>query len=867
MYRYLSEFFYEEKPSRTLNKLDKSLVFLVNAQFLLQNIKLLWSPTLPIEYWESYLKLWEVMGYPSIDTLAGALKSSFILLILSISSLSIIILLFILHLFLSVYEKSTPTILIKISNLLIFMICDIYFIPFTIVLMLLFKYSTIDTNYIEEYSNQPSSESLQLGVLGQVVSLMFLVLMLSLSLIYECCKYEIRHSLTDKSVEAKSFSYLGVWVKIVYFLNCILFCTVSVYFYFYYLVWIAVVHGFIWYFYIRRLIYYSKFMNVIKVTLHFEVFFVSVFFMTGYLINNSSVIIALTVFMQPFIFMTSRLIIEYRLLKIKTLKKKIESKFHMFELSARQRLLSSENPKQLMKYMNLNYSKTQKNISFIIQAYYCSDILKNSALGSIKLSRIKSKSLSFFSGFQVYKCYKVLEAINLKTSEGFRLCFYLLMIDKILTQEKKLCKNLLGLWNKILDKKCDFDSLNKFLNNSVDLVKDIKAKYEENLAKHPLSQQMNEMYGSILIEMFGEPELGQSYLEASRSKINKKDTTKKKELFSDKDACIMIISGDEETLGKVVYMSLSMCILLGISAEDSKDYNLSDFIPKPYNQIHNQYLYGYIEHGLSQFIFNNIESCLKDKDDFLVKCILNVECVGYNLKPNFIAFVEPVNKWSAAIALVDHKGFISSHSRDFPASIGQQKYKLENFNLSEFFSKETLEVCKPDKFVFSRIYSFDQQRYVDICIYNKEIKTISKNLNFFHFVYKTPELKILQKVKGESEFIQINGPNKIFLAEEANYFEEKMDNRVNYLDEEFKAKEPEDMKFKDYKTDKKKLGNRNGDSQNLLVLEKTADVKSNSNSQPSSSNNMTLLIKKEFNQAEKSLNLLKFIGFCLVIFN
>jgi hypothetical protein len=234
-------------------------------------------------------------------------------------------------------------------------------------------------------------------------------------------------------------------------------------------------------------------------------------------------------------------------------------------------------------------------------------------------------------------------------------------------------------------------------------MKDIKIKYEENLANHPLSQQMNEMFGTILIEILGEPELGQTYLELSRSKIKKKDTDKRKELFSNKDSCIMIISGKEETLGTVVYMSLSMCEFLGIPSEDSKDYNLSDFIPKPYDYNHNRLLYGYIEHGLSQYLFDGIEICLRDREGFLVETILNVECVGYDLKSNFIVVVEPLDKSEGAIALAGRDGVIHMHSKNFPKSIGQNKYKLETSNLSEFFSKEILEACEAGKLVFSKI--------------------------------------------------------------------------------------------------------------------------------------------------------------------
>jgi hypothetical protein len=483
-YKILYGLFYQEKHFTPLNNVDKAMTVLLSTQLLLQNLRLLWNSKIPIHLWESYLPFWNAIAYPCIDSLAATLNSMFIFLVVVLCGLTIIVLLIVLHVFFSILGKVTPMFLIKIQKFLIFLICDTFFIPCTTVLVIFFKYSTVNMSYMEEYSNSPSSGSFQLGITGQVLSSIFLALILSISIINECCKSEIRHSLTEKSLHAKSFYYLGAYIKIVYFIQCLSFCSIQINFYFYYLVSVLIGYFSIVYLYIYRLPYYSNFMNLIKVTLHFEVFCVIVFLIVGYSNNNATVVIVLTVFMQPFIVIASKLVIDYRISKIKILKKEIKSSFNQFEISARNRLLSPENSDELMKYINKNYSITKNELLFVIQAYYCADILKNSALGSIKLSKVNTKSLNFFSGFQVYKCYKILEEINIKASEGFKLCLYLLNIDKILTQEKKLCKNLQRLWNKVLDPKYDLDSLTKFLNKSAFLIKDIQIKYLENLANH-----------------------------------------------------------------------------------------------------------------------------------------------------------------------------------------------------------------------------------------------------------------------------------------------------------------------------------------------------------------------------------------------
>jgi hypothetical protein len=107
-YKILLSLFYQEKPSRPLSSLDKTVAFLISLQFLLQNLNFIWIPTLNISYWESYLEFWVILAYPSIDIIAANLNSLFVFLVMVISGLGIIVILLTIHIFLLVYEKTTP---------------------------------------------------------------------------------------------------------------------------------------------------------------------------------------------------------------------------------------------------------------------------------------------------------------------------------------------------------------------------------------------------------------------------------------------------------------------------------------------------------------------------------------------------------------------------------------------------------------------------------------------------------------------------------------------------------------------------------------------------------------------------------------
>jgi hypothetical protein len=144
----------------------------------------------------------------------------------------------------------------------------------------------------------------------------------------------------------------------------------------------------------------------------------------------------------------------------------------------------------------------------------------------------------------------------------------------------------------------------------------------------------------------------------------------------------------------------------------------------------------------------------------------------------------------------------------------------------------------------------------------------------------------------KNECIEINPESKNFLVKELDNFNfkaEKTTNRLNnenYSIEESKDIEVENLELgldiKISEIDSKNaikhslINNQNQPNKtifqdnnspkksSLLGFEETAIIKSASNS---STSYMTLLIRKEFNQAEKSLKFLKIIGFFSVIFN
>ena len=74
------------------------------------------------------------------------------------------------------------------------------------------KYSSVSSEYIQEYSSIPSS-NLNFGLIGQGLSLFGLGILILLTVFYEACSYEIRHSMLEFKSDSRASHKACVIVK------------------------------------------------------------------------------------------------------------------------------------------------------------------------------------------------------------------------------------------------------------------------------------------------------------------------------------------------------------------------------------------------------------------------------------------------------------------------------------------------------------------------------------------------------------------------------------------------------------------------------------------------------------------------------
>ena len=533
-----------------------------------------------------------------------------------------------------------------------FVTCELFFIPISIILLLLFKYSDNTAGYIREYSNYPSSLQLNNGLKGRMIAGIFLVLHLALTLAYKGFHFEIRHSKAKNTFKAMSMPDVDIKTVLITFFHCVCFISIQQSYNLYYPYVNLFTYGYCAWSYVYYLPFYIDFMNFVKAFLYFDCFCITLFFMTASYFNDAAIAQLLSIVFQPIIFIIVKNSIQFRKFKIKATDCYLTSDLSLFELSARESLKIDANPSLLLKQMYDNYFIKQNKLIFVYQANYCADVLNNSHLALVKASQAHYEGFSIFTNFQVYKCQKNLEKFNMKNSPGIRMFLYLRDLNNLLKEDKSLCKFLLIFFNQILTNSSNNANINNSVKVSGNLIKKIKTNYEYCLKKYPNSEIINEMYGSMLSKVLFDQEKGVNHLLRSATCSKTLTGNKETNIFLKKKLYYMVISGNKGQTGKILSASSNLKTLLGISFDEERSYFLHEFIPKPYNFNHDLNLSRFIYNALDTQIVSSFPLFIGNSEGYLIECVIHTESVGFESSVMFIVIFDILQNLNREAAII-----------------------------------------------------------------------------------------------------------------------------------------------------------------------------------------------------------------------
>jgi hypothetical protein len=668
-----------------------------NFIILAQNTRFFWYPDMPISNFQSYVKVWKAIGCSSPDLLAAALGTyqSF-----SISIIVIIYTPFVLvalSCVLVFFKKTVPYTLAKIIRILLFIVCDLCFIPIILDSFVILKYSTTHNDNMSEYGSDVQSNQADFGVFGQLIGLLNLGVFLLMSAFYEACSVDVRPSLSKNCISIKANTSITIMRKVNYLINAGFFVSIQSSYYSSYLVGAMFMYGGYTLLTLMYLPYYSFISNFLEVFTHFDCFCIIIFFYVGVITDNAYTIVLLALLMQIPILSMVYGILKYRISKIQSISISKTYNYAKFEQSAREVLVNGNLKKDFIKIINKNYKIYKNKLNKISQAYYCNDILNSCALGLVKIHSIDHKGFNILVNFQVFKCKKVLIQLCRTSSEGFKFLQHFTDFEKIKKQEKYLCERYNTFLNEVLEN----DRVLSRLKNHIDIItshiKLIEENYVSLLSRFSGSAEAKEMFGSFLLNIIRENERAQVYLAKSNSKYKRSlgSSSKNSLVFTD-SRCFLVISGNSDTVGKFLYSNMNLLSFLGIPPEAFNDYALSNFIPNYLKKGHDGYLLKFVDQSTDTIVYEDKKTFFINTEGFLLECLVNAECIANENSVYFVCSIDPVSSHGVEIAIINEEGNIYAHSKQFTEVLETDKKYIQDRYIQEFIpgfdiSKLTLD--------------------------------------------------------------------------------------------------------------------------------------------------------------------------------
>lgn len=777
IYRIMHTIFKEDSSSLPSVRAQKVYIAINSVQIIGQYINFLWAPSMPLHHWSSFTKFWLYISLTSIDNLAAEFNFLFGLLILTISLISFSSIMLVFMFLAECNQRKLPLWMKKTTKITMTFTCEIYFIPCCNVLFLLSKYSLLPDTPISEYLKTQTLTYFHLGLGGKLLSIIFLILHLALTIIREAFALEPKHSLTNIDLSAKISAKIDLQAKILSFVASGLFIYAQIDSYLAILVFSIIIYGYLTMKYLFGQPYYANYLNVFKVLMYFEGFCVGIFFVVGLYLNSATGVIVLTVFVQPGIMVFSKASVLYRLKRIRN---PVEEVFkENFELAAREWFRNPSKAKKVIKYTNIYYEVFKDKMILVCQANYCADILNNSAVAAIKICQTDFQGFNVITNYQVYNLQEKYKNENLMSSEGVKLCIFLLKFDIAKYEEKCFCLLYEKLINNLIRKKVHISTLRKLLKNFDQSLHKLTSDYKGLVEQFPNSRIINKVFTSFLVEIANNPEMAGTYL--NKIKLN---TTKKRtnevgmDFFSDPNSLVMVVSGNKYTIGKVLYISPNLCNYLEIPNEEFKDHWLSDFIPRSFSDFHNEKLYTFVKESLNQYALKSASLLLASSKGFLLESYIYTECVGFDSSVNFVIVVDPVNKNKIELALLDDDNCILQHSKKFPSCFGLSWYKIDNTLFSDYVSESDYRTLITEKmFFFSKSQQLDKKTS-DTLIILENLQVFSKTLKIVKIIKNNSEklkkIKDLNPTFGNQDLeIASNNTTSTFKMREKIVAEEK----------------------------------------------------------------------------------------------
>ena len=822
----IEEIFSNKYVSQHSNKRVIISQIIINIIILSQQIQLFWYPAMQMNDWNKYQSFWNAISLFSLDIVAINIGfiNEFIIFVIAFILVSSVY--FALIIVLIYFKRKISAIYIYAIRLFLALISEVFFITYINILFAIIKYSFLQYTIVEEYSLS-NQTVFDIGIAGGCAGIILLILINILAFVFNAGSWEIKQTADGIISTAKSNPRINQISTIVHFINSFMFFTIGYNYYRPYLLILLLLYGYIVASYVWNLPFYSYYLNLIKIFFHLECVLVIIVFLIGSQLNNASIPFLIILIMQVVLLILTDLLLKHRISKINTNLDLSFLKFEKYELLIRRFLKSGELKENLLVKLNENFKYDKNSLNRVVSAYYCNDVLQNYKLAFNQIVGVKYDRVNILLNYQIYKCRKIMMNICKKLSEGHRIHQFFIDFEKVKLEDYHFCEIYLKFSEEIISPLPKLSRLKGIINKLAKKKKSLIDLYTSILSKFPNSEEVNYLYGSLLLDILYDIDKGQWYL----SKIIKVKKTKSviQNLDSLNDQPMFIFSGNPQTIGKILHANTNFLTFTSLPVEEIQTCSFFNFLPNLYLKEHENILLTFIENCTETVVYGLLPLFLLNYQGFLCECFISIECVGNNESVNFLCKADPIHSANREVAVIDNDGIISAHSENFLKIFGVNQNHGENMSIQYFIPD-----IKVSKLKLDMIYEFNlennspQQE-------DKTIKVILKCCTFHKItvraLFLTQDIDQIDTWNKPEEFY-VNKWNKYNIEEltENKLEEEKKIMKEISITEEAKTKLKKNNEKNFANLDIGKLNKKNGiqnsetHSNSTMVLDKSEAI-------------------------------------------
>lgn len=562
-------------------------------------------------------------------------------------------------------------------------------VPVFCMLISMIKYGFSNSTRTE-YVNSNSNSVGELLALLSAVALPLFTLEVAVSV---RTLYNISFNKTRHQWFARSHSHVHTRIVMVVLAQCIFLYSHDVNAPQIYFTFCAASQGYLTYLHYKCLPYYNDITNTLYIGMGAFLTNVSIASIIAIYVNSSTVIVLTCFIMLPCYLLISHGLVQRRLYNFSQKKPKDCNTPFEFMPILRQKLVLFEDDS--VNYVNSAVQEEIKQamidlctkfptyrLANLWESLYYHFIEKNPSLAQTKLSK-HGVSGSFEIQFLSYHISNLYD--GLIKSEDVAFLRWLKQIAQVKEDDRKLCGQLLTIYDMLLASKNDANSISEHLIQTYELLLKTKNTYKRLTQVYSKSPEVLDLFGRFMVDILSDS-TGNQYLMFGKSEKSSRSRSfvpinQITSLFN-ADVGIIVIGGAVSEIGAVVYVNEEAARLLGLNPSQMLGLDLNQFIPPPYCNNHNSKLLEFLEFGTTNHIFRS-HLVLYSMDLYDVEVTYEVKALTLNCKPYFLTAVrgKPGNR---ELAVFDSNGLITSCTRNFENLYGNG-HRLEGINLEALF--------------------------------------------------------------------------------------------------------------------------------------------------------------------------------------